>query len=1015
MAAAPKPTYTSETDITDGIKCYYPGCKYVGKSWLRLATHVQGRYHKARTADIKDSYMHDQYKLERQASDKDRYRKNNEKTTDEPGDDGNEGDGDDEEEVVCKPNVPSSPANIPSTMLHLPGSSIGNRCLVPSSAMRALIASGFVICGEGSSYRWNDIVPVDIQCEQLLDVMPHGQQRNAIAEILGQQGDQKQSGKEQKIMSPSKQQDLIAPSIEEHLIVNIGKEASSYIRPSDEELEESFMIRRRFTWPCKSSKTVDLDEVGQYVRRTTKTKGSRDYIMRGIKYLFEIFEFADKHHTPLKKVDPKSAFKALYTSKLIHKAMDLDLLHESIHWTRCINQSLEKLCDFIVLESEDADDALGMRLALACLRRIVGPVKKKVHDEKAKQTERRKVIDAARMAKLASISEQNKSAKQSMIDMKILRDAYIDEFQETGSLPQLVRRCLNTQAYGVSAYRTYPGRPGEWKRMKKSQIQECIVQALWYISVIDHKTFKTSGPLGRYMPPDVQYVFKILLELANPENQYLYQSPSGVGVEIHKLAYDHALMYAPGCTWPEPTLMRKFVESIVADKQNKDKASRMADMAEACSPSEANRAASRMAAKFSGHSFTCGGKYYNLNASDPEEHAFACKAYIESFIGPVLEPPTEEDLLANQHRTAAVILEEFKNATTRAGQHDLVGESEAEEEENEDELSEKEKKALKKEKKKKKKTDKKSKHDKKDKKDKKGKNNKKDKKEDISKKGEKEEKADDGEPPSKRQKCDTPLEEEDDKDEGDLFGDMCEAPEEEDEKELPERAALPDNTPLSALLATMRDSESIMDSPGTADDASRSNYDLLLSRTLAGSKKNVLAGDSLEAACSKAEDLTVADMQKTAFDPDCTPHQQKKLRFEDVSFPDLKKSQPHVPAAKHASSSDAKTMGAPPPSSDPAPKNGPARGYSMACVRKVPTKFEDIHKKYIWRKHNDVAITQKLNPKTILPRSRFKEFLEAGIREGILLEGHTAEGARSFILRVFEGKESVAKFAEDIE
>jgi hypothetical protein len=465
------------------------------------------------------------------------------------------------------------------------------------------------------------------------------------------------------------------------LVACIAKECRSYTRPSEQQLEESFLTRRRFAWPCESQSLVELQEVLDFVRRTTKTKGSRDILDRGMRYFFEIFEFSDERQATLEKVDVKEAFKVLYDRKLIHKAIGLDLLHESISWTRCINEALEKLCDFLMMAYEDDEDDRGMRIAGACKVRVVEPLKKKVNAERAKQTERRKKIDAIRMGNILPVSSQNDVAKQSMWDMKVVRDAYIEEFKKKGTVPQLVRRCLNTQAYGVSAYRAYPGRPGEWKRMTKGMIEECVNdENRWYVVITDHKTFKSSGALGRYIPDDVKFVFRILLEFAPPESKYLYQSPSGGCVEIHRLALEHGLMYSPKFEVPEPTLMRKYVETMVADKQNKDKAARMIEMAEAHAPSEANQAAAKMAAKFSGHSFSTGGKYYNLNANDPEEHAYASKAYIECFVGPVLDSPEPP---ANTQRTAEIILEDFKNATTRAGQHDLMGESEAEAEDDE--------------------------------------------------------------------------------------------------------------------------------------------------------------------------------------------------------------------------------------------------------------------------------------------------------------------------------------------
>jgi hypothetical protein len=672
-ATKPRPEYTADTDISGGIKCYYPECTYVGQSWLLLCNHAKGRCHQAKVADYEGTYMHMQYNLENNAM---RTNKRAEQQMIKNGEQNKIGNGDKEEEEVDGAGAlgagsSSSLAFIaPAFLLCMPGGEVGNRCLVPDSALTALLASGFVILDEDAKYRWNDIVPVDMQWEQLLGVMPPGAQREAIAKKLSVSA---LGAKPKQLARPPGPKDVlsqglpIATPVEKEaetkgpgetkaeskgsLVACIAKECRSYTRPSEQQLEESFLTRRRFAWPCESQSLVELQEVLDFVRRTTKTKGSRDILDRGMRYFFEIFEFSDERQATLEKVDVKEAFKVLYDRKLIHKAIGLDLLHESISWTRCINEALEKLCDFLMMAYEDDEDDRGMRIAGACKVRVVEPLKKKVNAERAKQTERRKKIDAIRMGNILPVSSQNDVAKQSMWDMKVVRDAYIEEFKKKGTVPQLVRRCLNTQAYGVSAYRAYPGRPGEWKRMTKGMIEECVNdENRWYVVITDHKTFKSSGALGRYIPDDVKFVFRILLEFAPPESKYLYQSPSGGCVEIHRLALEHGLMYSPKFEVPEPTLMRKYVETMVADKQNKDKAARMIEMAEAHAPSEANQAAAKMAAKFSGHSFSTGGKYYNLNANDPEEHAYASKAYIECFVGPVLDSPEPP---ANTQRTAA--------------------------------------------------------------------------------------------------------------------------------------------------------------------------------------------------------------------------------------------------------------------------------------------------------------------------------------------------------------------------
>lgn len=67
-------------------------------------------------------------------------------------------------------------------MLTMPGDAHGGRCVIPAATMQSLIANGFVIPQQGwPTHIWNDVVPLDMQWEQLFDLLPDGAQKDAIA------------------------------------------------------------------------------------------------------------------------------------------------------------------------------------------------------------------------------------------------------------------------------------------------------------------------------------------------------------------------------------------------------------------------------------------------------------------------------------------------------------------------------------------------------------------------------------------------------------------------------------------------------------------------------------------------------------------------------------------------------------------------------------------------------------------------------------------------------------------
>ena len=120
-----------------------------------------------------------------------------------------------------------------------------------------------------------------------------------------------------------------------------------------------------------------------------------------------------------------------------------------------------------------------------------------------------------------------------------------------------------------------------------------------------------------------------LLDFADPNMNLLFQ-PAGRAkrTQIHRMATQFAEMYTPDCQGPEPTLMRKFAESIVADPKYKDNAQRLAQRMAATTLSPEVQQATSLMARMSGHSGATRGKYYDLNSKDPVIHALSSQAYI---------------------------------------------------------------------------------------------------------------------------------------------------------------------------------------------------------------------------------------------------------------------------------------------------------------------------------------------------------------------------------------------------
>ena len=294
----------------------------------------------------------------------------------------------------------------------------------------------------------------------------------------------------------------------------INPDALSFVMPTDAELAANLDRRRFKNWPCEALVCVDLSELVEHIRAEVPEK-SFDIILRGASRFFSLFTSSASPQT----VSAAEAFKIVYGQRLVQKAMTLPLLNPNIYWTRVLRDGFEHLLDHATAEAEDNHDNELMGYINACRTRILKPLKKKLKAARDKQRTRRKDIDTEREKKLPTVEIQNKAAQQALSDLSTLHAAYLKTFEADGTLPRGARLAMNAMAYGVAAYRTFPGRPGEWSRMKASHMRECVQNPeCWYTVITDHKTKATSGNLGRYLPPDVKAAFGFLLDFTGADD-----------------------------------------------------------------------------------------------------------------------------------------------------------------------------------------------------------------------------------------------------------------------------------------------------------------------------------------------------------------------------------------------------------------------------------------------------------------------------------------------------------------
>ena len=441
------------------------------------------------------------------------------------------------------------------------------------------------------------------------------------------------------------------------LQATICREAQEFKLVAKEDLEKS-LARRLYVWPCPAT-NVDLTGFENYVCSRVKKHATAEIYVRGVQHWLGAF------HVEPAGASALDVYTHLYTSALISNVMVLPLWDASLSWTDGMRGGMLHFTDWLAGKAEDMGDTTGFNQALSFKRRWLSGMKHILAAGKTTRTARRKAIDTARRLKLPSVPQQHKGVNDALIDIEILARENANGFQVSGCLAPGVRRALNAALAGVFAYRTYPGRPGELQLLPLSKLRKVVNDPeAWMYEVQIHKTADSHGVLGRYVPPELKEALRWALQLATKDQARLFVSGkgAGAGVAVRKAAIDFAKVYTPGTQYPEPTLLRKHVETEIAASKNAERANKMNQLIPAQLQGQLE-ASIKMAAT-AGHSLGTADKFYILESGNPERMAHTAKAYVNAFKGP-LPDLTQEQRAAKLHRTTTDIIADLNKLAKR--------------------------------------------------------------------------------------------------------------------------------------------------------------------------------------------------------------------------------------------------------------------------------------------------------------------------------------------------------------
>ena len=180
---------------------------------------------------------------------------------------------------------------------------------------------------------------------------------------------------------------------------------------------------------------------------------------------------------------------------------------------------------------------------------------------------------------------------------------------------------------------SYAGRPGEWSRLERKEVLTFVSSGCTTLVIHKHKTKKSHGKLGRYVPDGNREAMRKVLDIHSNESKFFMYAPKGNGklVQAANLLRTWGSIYTPDFQVPKPTLMRKWfhTEDQQRDAEDVDSFKQLCDM--------------------DGHNAKTRQKFYV--ATVPEKRTKIAQATFQKHVGQPVEWPSAEELLEGREQS----------------------------------------------------------------------------------------------------------------------------------------------------------------------------------------------------------------------------------------------------------------------------------------------------------------------------------------------------------------------------
>ena len=377
----------------------------------------------------------------------------------------------------------------------------------------------------------------------------------------------------------------------------------------------------RHAWPIKGECDLpDTKNFSRHMAQRGKDDSTEECNEQGLGYLWSMLE-----------IDGPSSFSgvlvASYQDGTFSDLFDMPLLNPKYSWTRKIVQAIKHLCAHSAIDAAKRAWPNVERVIRLLQQDMIEPLLTSCNKEAKVRGDLKEAKDTEYLDKLPPINKFKEGIKEAMIHIWAIHRAFELEpwNPEKPEKPEklLYPACL--AMLGICFNNAPAGRPGEWARLTMGEMRKFIADPnAWYIRCSKHKTSKTYGETGKFIPPGTRRAMELYLGMRSEEaDDAKFFRPKKQGTDkINVSGYLKTFYerYVPDVDRVNPTLLRKFLTTTADD-----------DVA----------TARRIAAAVNQHSEATARRNYTLRKAekDAKSGRAACEGVLE---GPVPWPDDSE-------------------------------------------------------------------------------------------------------------------------------------------------------------------------------------------------------------------------------------------------------------------------------------------------------------------------------------------------------------------------------------